>query len=54
MSIVNLAWTLAELGAFDEARVYEQQAIRLAEFSNSAITVVSVDNRQQRCGDAPG
>ena len=45
MAMANLAWSLAELGAFDEARLYEQRANRLAERSGSPVQVASAYNR---------
>ena len=45
ISLANVAWCLAELGAFDEGKVYEEQAIRLAEDAGHAYALLVVLDR---------
>jgi class 3 adenylate cyclase/tetratricopeptide (TPR) repeat protein len=44
-TLVNLAWALAEIGEFDEAREYERQAIHEASISGSPFMQASVHIR---------
>jgi class 3 adenylate cyclase/tetratricopeptide (TPR) repeat protein len=45
ISLANAAWCLAELGAFDEGKGYEEQSIRLAEEAGQPYALLAVLNR---------